>query len=213
MQSGFTATGRSRQRTAALTGFKGGKYRVLVATDIAARGIDVEALGHVVNFDVPKAPEDYVHRVGRTARAEATGDAFTFVAPDEEDELRRIEKVVGKRLPRVTVPDFDYQARPAGKLEIPIGVRLAEARGQRRHSTPGSPARSGGHAQGRPPSPQPARTPHAARLQQPRRPHESVARPQSPRPERPRPHEPARSPQAPPQPGGRGPGRSRTRRG
>src|SRR5207248_4280629 len=76
------------QRTEALAGFKNGKYRVLVATDIAARGIDVEALGHVVNFDVPTAPEDYIHRVGRTARAEATGDAFTFVAPEEEPELR-----------------------------------------------------------------------------------------------------------------------------
>ena len=78
------------QRTEALAGFKSGKYRVLVATDIAARGIDVEALGHVVNFDVPMAPEDYIHRVGRTARAEATGDAFTFVAPEEEGELRAI---------------------------------------------------------------------------------------------------------------------------
>jgi len=118
-------------RTSALDGFKRGKYRVLVATDIAARGIDVEALGHVVNFDVPKAPEDYVHRVGRTARAEATGDAFTFVAPDEEEELRRIEKVIGRRLPRVTVPDFDYQARPAAKLERPIAERLAEARARK----------------------------------------------------------------------------------
>ena len=69
------------QRTAALAGFKSGTYRVLVATDIAARGIDVEALGHVVNFDVPLVPDDYIHRVGRTARAEATGDAFTFVSP------------------------------------------------------------------------------------------------------------------------------------
>src|SRR5216110_2193075 len=71
------------QRTEALAGFKSGKYRVLVATDIAARGIDVTALGHVVNFDVPAAPEDYIHRVGRTARAELTGEAFTFVAQDE----------------------------------------------------------------------------------------------------------------------------------
>jgi ATP-dependent RNA helicase RhlE len=123
-------------RTSALAGFKGGKYRVLVATDIAARGIDVEELGHVVNFDVPKAPEDYVHRVGRTARAEMTGDAFTFVAPDEEEELRRIEHVIGRRLPRVTVPDFDYKARPAGKLEIPIAVRLAEARAKRKPRPP-----------------------------------------------------------------------------
>ena len=80
------------QRTAALAGFKAGRYRVLVATDIAARGIDVEALGHVVNFDVPQVPEDYIHRVGRTARAEATGDAFTFVSPQEEEDLRRIER-------------------------------------------------------------------------------------------------------------------------
>ena len=96
------------QRTDALEGFKSGRYRVLVATDIAARGIDVEALGHVVNFDVPLVPEDYIHRVGRTARAEATGDAFTFVAPNEEADLRAIEQAIGKRLPRVTVPDFDY---------------------------------------------------------------------------------------------------------
>ena len=96
------------QRTAALAGFKSGKHRVLVATDIAARGIDVDALGHVVNFDVPKVPDDYVHRVGRTARAEATGDAFTFVSHEEEADLARIERAIGKRLPRVTVPDFDY---------------------------------------------------------------------------------------------------------
>jgi ATP-dependent RNA helicase RhlE len=69
------------QRTDALEGFKSGRYRVLVATDIAARGIDVEALGHVINFDVPAMPEDYIHRVGRTARAELTGEAYTFVAP------------------------------------------------------------------------------------------------------------------------------------
>ena len=99
------------QRTQALAGFKDGKFRVLVATDIAARGIDVDSLGHVVNFDVPPVPEDYIHRVGRTARAEATGDAFTFVAPEEDDDLLRIEKAIGKRLPRITVPDFDYAAR------------------------------------------------------------------------------------------------------
>ncbi len=96
------------QRTAALAGFKSGKHQVLVATDIAARGIDVDALGHVVNFDVPKVPDDYIHRVGRTARAEATGDAFTFVSHEEEADIARIERAIGKRLPRVTVPDFDY---------------------------------------------------------------------------------------------------------
>ena len=116
------------QRTQALAGFKDGTYQVLVATDIAARGIDVEALGHVVNFDVPVAAEDYIHRVGRTARAEATGEAFTFVSPDEEGELKLIERAIKKQLPRVTVPDFDYSAKPQAKLEVPIAERIAEIR-------------------------------------------------------------------------------------
>ncbi|MEO7042826.1 MAG: helicase-related protein, partial [Gemmatimonadaceae bacterium] len=119
------------QRTAALAGFKSGAFKVLVATDIAARGIDVEELGHVVNFDVPLVPEDYIHRVGRTGRADATGDAFTFVAPDEEGELRNIEKAVGKRLQRVTVPYFDYNARPEQKLEVPRGERIAAIRAKK----------------------------------------------------------------------------------
>ena len=116
------------QRTEALAGFKSGKYRVLVATDIAARGIDVEALSHVVNFDVPVAPDDYIHRVGRTGRAELTGDAFTFVAPEEEGDLKAIERAIGKALPRVTLPDFDYRARPQARLEIPLAERIAAIR-------------------------------------------------------------------------------------
>ena len=120
------------QRMAALAGFKNGTYPVLVATDIAARGIDVDQLGHVVNFDVPLVPDDYIHRVGRTGRAEATGDAFTFVAPDEDGSLRDIERAVGRRLPRVTVPDFDYTARPKTKLEIPLAQRIAEIRARKR---------------------------------------------------------------------------------
>ncbi len=119
------------QRTAALAGFKSGQFRVLVATDIAARGIDIESLGHVVNFDVPPAPEAYVHRVGRTARAEATGDAFTFVSPDEEGDLRAIERAIGKRLPRVIVPDFDYNARPEARLEVPQAERIAAIRARK----------------------------------------------------------------------------------
>jgi ATP-dependent RNA helicase RhlE len=111
------------QRTEALSGFKAGKYQVLVATDIASRGIDVEELGHVVNFDVPRAPEDYVHRVGRTGRAEATGVAFTFVSPEEEAELAKIERVVGKKLPRVTMPGFDYAARPAPERRTDWGSK------------------------------------------------------------------------------------------
>jgi ATP-dependent RNA helicase RhlE len=115
-------------RTEALAGFKSGRYRVLVATDIVARGIDVEALEHVVNFDVPNQPEDYIHRVGRTARAEATGDAYTLVSPAEERDLQAIERAVGKRLRRVTVEGFDYAARPRERFEIPIGDRIAEIR-------------------------------------------------------------------------------------
>ena len=119
------------QRTEALAGFKSGKYQVLVATDIAARGIDVTALGHVVNFDVPPVPDSYIHRVGRTARAEATGAAFTLVSPEEENDLRGIEKAIGKRLPRVTVPDFDYNARHEARLEIPLADRIAAIRARK----------------------------------------------------------------------------------
>ena len=119
------------QRTQALEGFKSGSYQVLVATDIAARGIDVTALGHVINFDVPAQPEDYIHRVGRTARAEMTGSAFTLVAPEEEGDVRAIEKAINRRLPRVTVPDFDYTARAEQRLEVPHAQRIAEIRARK----------------------------------------------------------------------------------
>jgi ATP-dependent RNA helicase RhlE len=119
------------QRTEALTGFKQGQFRVLVATDIAARGIDVEALGLVVNFDVPNVPEDYIHRVGRTARAELTGDAYTFVSPDEEQDLRSIERLINKRLPRQTVVGFDYTTRPTERLEVPLQERIAAIRAKK----------------------------------------------------------------------------------
>ena len=139
------------QRTQALAGFKSGKHQVLVATDIAARGIDVEELGHVVNFDVPKAPEDYIHRVGRTARAEMTGDAFTFVSPAEEGDMSRIERALGKRLPRITVPDFDYKARPEGRLEQTSRERRDESRAKRGlHGSPRS-GSGGGSSGGRRP--------------------------------------------------------------
>ncbi|HKC80035.1 MAG TPA: helicase-related protein, partial [Gemmatimonadaceae bacterium] len=119
-----------------------------VATDIAARGIDIEALGHVVNFDVPQAPDDYIHRVGRTARAGEVGDAFTFVAPDEQNDLRAIEKAIGKRLPQITIPDFDYNARPEGRLEIPIGERIAAIRGRKAEERARSKAKSNGQGHG-----------------------------------------------------------------
>ncbi len=119
------------QRTEALDGFRSGRIRCLVATDIVARGIDVEQLEHVVNFDVPHLPEDYIHRVGRTARAEATGDAFTFVSPDEERDLSAIERAIGKRLPRIMVPEFDYASKPAQRFEVPIAERIAEIRARK----------------------------------------------------------------------------------
>ena len=119
------------QRTEALEGFKSGRYRCLVATDIVARGIDVEQLEHVVNFDVPHLPEDYIHRVGRTARADATGDAFTFVSPEEEQDLSAIERAIGKRLPRVVVAGFDYASKPQQRFEVPIAERIAEIRARK----------------------------------------------------------------------------------
>jgi ATP-dependent RNA helicase RhlE len=138
------------QRTQALEGFKSGRYRVLVATDIAARGIDVTALGHVINFDVPAQPEDYIHRVGRTARAEMTGAAYTLVAPEDEADLRAIEKAINRRLPRVTVPDFDYTSRPAERLEVPHAQRIAEIRARKadeRQRARANAERRAGHAQ------------------------------------------------------------------
>jgi len=136
------------QRTKALAGLKAGKVPVLVATDIAARGIDVQELSHVVNFDVPNSPEDYVHRVGRTARAETRGDAFLFVSPEEEGSAARIERAIGKRLPRVMLPGFDYRKKPAEKLEIPLGQRFAVMRGQRSHASR-TPARGFGPGRAR----------------------------------------------------------------
>jgi ATP-dependent RNA helicase RhlE len=106
------------QRTQALAGLKQGRFPVLVATDIAARGIDVEALSHVVNFDVPHTPEDYVHRVGRTARAELTGDAFLFVSPEEEPQVTRIERAIGRRIPRTMLPGFDYRQAVAPRTGV-----------------------------------------------------------------------------------------------
>jgi len=119
------------QRTKALAAFKQGACRVLVATDIAARGIDVEALSHVVNFDVPNVPDDYIHRVGRTARAELRGDAFTFSSPEEEGDLAAIERAIGKRLPRITLPGFDYAKPPTERLEVPIAERIAAIRARK----------------------------------------------------------------------------------
>jgi ATP-dependent RNA helicase RhlE len=155
------------QRTQALAGFKSGRYPVLVATDIAARGIDVEALSHVVNFDVPAAPDDYIHRVGRTGRAEMTGEAFTFVTPQDEGDWRAIERAIGRSLPRVTLPDFNYQSRATKPLEIPHAQRIAEIRARKAEER--ARARKNAERRGaaparsphQPSSPHSARSPHA----------------------------------------------------
>ena len=97
------------QRMFALERFRQGDSQVMVATDIAARGIDIEQISHVINYDVPGTPDDYVHRIGRTARAEATGDAFTLMDKEEEPLVREIEQALGRTLPRVTLPRFAYR--------------------------------------------------------------------------------------------------------
>ncbi len=100
------------QRQRALAGFKQGQYKVMVATDIAARGIDVEGISHVVNFDTPTFAEDYIHRIGRTGRASATGDAITFVSNQEQKYLKSIERYTDKRFELKRYPGFDYAKRP-----------------------------------------------------------------------------------------------------
>jgi ATP-dependent RNA helicase RhlE len=112
---------KQRNRISALEGFREGKYRVLVATNIAARGLDVEGISHVINYDVPDHAEDYVHRIGRTARADAGGDAVTLVTPDDEGLIHRIEYLLGQKIERKTLPGFDYDvptpswAKPSAK--------------------------------------------------------------------------------------------------
>ncbi|ACB74231.1 DEAD/DEAH box helicase [Opitutus terrae] len=103
------------QRIEALAGFKSGKYEIMVATDIAARGIDVAGVSHVINYDVPEKPEDYVHRIGRTGRAQAVGDAFTLVTPENAHDVRDIERFIGQKIPELRLAGFSYRpfvARP-----------------------------------------------------------------------------------------------------
>jgi ATP-dependent RNA helicase RhlE len=98
-----------REREQALNGFRNGRYEVMVATDIASRGIDVEQISHVINYDVPHHPEDYVHRIGRTGRAQAVGDAFTIVIAEDFKEVAAIERFVGQSIPRVKLEGFPYK--------------------------------------------------------------------------------------------------------
>jgi ATP-dependent RNA helicase RhlE len=132
------------QRERALSDLKRGRVSVMVATDIASRGIDVVDISHVINYDVPRTPEDYVHRIGRTGRVDATGDAFTLMSPEEEPDVRAIERFLGRSIPRVIIPDFDYKRRAlersAGGAERGDGGRGGARRGGE--------ARRSGRAQG-----------------------------------------------------------------
>lgn len=134
------------QRERALRDLKRGRVQLLVATDIASRGIDVDDITHVINFDVPHTPEDYVHRIGRTGRAEATGDAFTLMSPDERRDVEGIERFLGRSILRVQIPDFDYGRRQAApepgmhfrerERESGGGGRSGGSRGGRSESSP-----------------------------------------------------------------------------
>ena len=123
------------QRKKAMDGFRSGQFQVLVATDLAARGIDVSSISHVVNFDMPRTVDDYTHRIGRTGRAAKTGDAFTFVTQEDEGVVRGIERVLGAKIERRKLADFDYAAAPQG---------APHARGPR--------PQAGGHAKPRHPA-------------------------------------------------------------
>jgi ATP-dependent RNA helicase RhlE len=125
------------QRNRAMEGFRRGDFQILVATNIAARGLDVEHITHVISHDVPDVPEDYVHRIGRTARAGAEGDAWVLVAPEEERSLADIERQIGRRLPRVTLPDFDYSAAAP--------ERPGRSDERRHHGRPAKPPRAASH--------------------------------------------------------------------
>ena len=116
------------QRLKALKDFKSGAVRVLVATDIAARGIDVDGISHVVNYDFPMHAEDYVHRIGRTGRAQAIGDAISFVTPEDHAELRALERFIGRGIVRKRAEGFDYNA--AGPAHVPADRQRQQGQGQ-----------------------------------------------------------------------------------
>ena len=114
-QAGFRATSLHSDRTqgqrqAAMLGFRSGHYQVMVATDIAARGLDIEGISHVINFDMPATADDYIHRIGRTGRADRSGDAFTLVTPDDQEMIHSLEKLIGNPLQRQKLEGFDYSA-------------------------------------------------------------------------------------------------------
>jgi ATP-dependent RNA helicase RhlE len=131
------------QRQRALDGFKGSKFDILVATDIAARGIDVEEITHVINFDMPDTVDAYTHRIGRTGRASETGDAYTFATPDDGDMIRDIEKVLGYPIEKRTVNGFSYGEFNPASVKSSNGARPGKGRSKNRQG------RRGGRPQSR----------------------------------------------------------------
>ena len=112
-----------RERIEALEGFKSGKYEVMVATDIASRGLDIAGVSHVINYDVPEHPEDYVHRIGRTGRAQNVGDAFTLMNGEEVQALQNIEHFIGQKIPRLKLDNFSYKYTALFEPESSAGAR------------------------------------------------------------------------------------------
>ena len=123
------------QRQAALDGFRDGSYQILVATDIAARGIDVSRISHVINYDMPDTVDAYTHRIGRTGRADKTGDAFTFMTREDEAMVRSIERVLGAKVERRTLEGFDYK-KPAPARDTEFARPPREAQGRWRQRRP-----------------------------------------------------------------------------
>ncbi len=155
IKTGALHSNRSQnQRLKALKDFKSGEVRVLVATDIAARGIDVDGISHVVNYDFPMHPEDYVHRIGRTGRANAVGDAISFVTPEDHGELRALERFIGRGIVRKRAEGFDYHAAPAPGDSMERGPRGPRQPQGRRGSSSGRGGGGGGSRKPRPSTPQ-----------------------------------------------------------
>jgi ATP-dependent RNA helicase RhlE len=125
-----------REREQSLQGFRDGRFEVLVATDIAARGLDIADVSHVINYDVPQHPEDYIHRIGRTGRAEATGDAFTIMTAEDASHVYAIERFISQKIQRVKVEGFDYkytalfeESKPGAAKGFPGKARAVRVRG------------------------------------------------------------------------------------
>ena len=138
IKTGTIHSNRSQnQRLRALKDFKSGAVRVLVATDIAARGIDVDGISHVVNYDFPMHSEDYVHRIGRTGRAHAVGDAISFITPEDQSALRALERFIGRGIVRKRAEGFDYDVASVPREDRPRGQPHGDLR-ERRNRPPGA---------------------------------------------------------------------------